>query len=355
MFILRFVWLVLNITAALAWWLASLSLWINPAFWTFPSILALGYEWLLLLNLLLALPWLMTKHKSYALLFVIGLLITLPATRNTFSFSSASASADANKSLKVMTYNTLCLGKERDKDQTKILRFIREQDADVVCLQEIRTSKRDRQYYLTLNAVKQQLGYEYSYIDYKNYQGEHSYGMAVFSRYPLINKQTIRYESYFNQSDRCDIVVGSDTIRLINNHLESNQLTAADLTIPHLQSEQLRQSADHITHKLTAAYPVRVSQARIVRGEIDQSPYPVLVCGDFNDVPVSYTYRTVSRSLHDAFLETTRFSGGHTFTKRQLGIRIDFILYSDRFDAVSCDVLDAPYSDHLPVVATLVW
>ncbi|MBQ3914867.1 MAG: endonuclease/exonuclease/phosphatase family protein [Paludibacteraceae bacterium] len=99
----------------------------------------------------------------------------------------------------------------------------------------------------------------------------------------------------------------------------------------------------------------RAEQVQIIRGEIDRSPHPVIVCGDFNDVPASYTYRHLSEGLNDAFLSTSFLRTGHTFVMRCLGVRIDYILHSDKLNAIDFCVNRVPYSDHYPVSATLTW
>lgn len=101
----------------------------------------------------------------------------------------------------------------------------------------------------------------------------------------------------------------------------------------------------------------RAEQVQIIRGEIDRSPHPVIVCGDFNDVPVSYTYRQLSRGLSDAFLtgSASRFALGHTYVRHHLGIRIDYILHSPSFRATDFRIDPLPYSDHYPIRATLHW
>ena len=81
----------------------------------------------------------------------------------------------------------------------------------------------------------------------------------------------------------------------------------------------------------------------------------MIVCGDFNDVPASYTYRHLSEGLNDAFLSTSFLRTGHTFVMRCLGVRIDYILHSDKLNAIDFCVNRVPYSDHYPVSATLTW
>jgi endonuclease/exonuclease/phosphatase (EEP) superfamily protein YafD len=100
---------------------------------------------------------------------------------------------------------------------------------------------------------------------------------------------------------------------------------------------------------------VRNAQARLIREEIKQSPYPVIVVGDFNSIPLSYVYFTISRGLHDAWSETHWGQLGATCVKKSVGVRIDYILSSDPLVPTECHIPGATGSDHLPVVATLTW
>ena len=228
--------------------------------------------------------------------------------------------------------------------KNQVLQYLLEQDADIICLQEVDVYKESR--YLTLPDVKQVLSkkYTYSYIDFSIYNSHHQFGTMVWSKYPLIHKESIRYETRGNLSNQCDVVVGNDTIRLINNHLESYSFTSADL-----------EDMGHMRAKWERATPLRNQQAREVRQRIEASPYPVIVVGDFNSIALSYAYRQISKGLHDAWLETSWFQWGATCRKRGIGLRIDYILSSPELLPVQCSLPSTTASDHQPVVATLAW
>ena len=238
------------------------------------------------------------------------------------------------------------MGQFMKPDQNEVLQYLLSQDADVICLQEVDVYKSER--FLTLQDVKQTLGgkYTYSYLDFAVYDKRHQFGTMVWSKYPLINKQSIHYETRGNISNRCDVVVGQDTIRLFNNHLESYNFNAEDL-----------EEMEHIWDKWRRAVPIRNKQAQVVRAEIDKSPYPVIVVGDFNSVALSFAYWHLSRGLHDAWNETHHFwELGPTCEHRGFGVRIDYILCSDPLRPVSSFIPAAAHgSDHKPVVATLEW
>ena len=244
----------------------------------------------------------------------------------------------------VLTWNTARMGGFAKPEKNEVLQYLQQQDADVICLQEVDVYKDAT--YLTLSNVRQSLGkkYPYSYLDFAIYDKRHQYGTMVWSKYPLINKQSIHYQTVGNISNRCDIVVGKDTFRLINNHLESYSFSAEDLT-----------DMDKLKAKWLRAWPLRNEQARVVRKEIEASPYPVIVVGDFNAIELSYAYWHISSGLHDAWRSIHPWSWGATCEHRGFGFRIDYILSSKSLTPVRCDIPTASGSDHRPVVATLVW
>lgn len=357
-YIMRLLLLIVNIAAVLCLLLANIGQFVYPAIFPLPSLLGLGYEWIALANIICMLLWFFTTKKRYFLISFCGLLLSFVPLSHIISVS-ADKDIAAGKQLSIMSYNTQGLDQCHKPQRNKVLNYIRQQKADIVCLQEFETNKNSR--FLTLQEAKQYLaeeaGYPYSYIDFKFYKGRRQYGLAVFSKYPLIHKQTLRYESNTNISDKCDVIVGTDTFRLFNNHLQSNRLTNDDLSLSVSDSAGLstgiKHTADKITHKLIDAYRYRALQADYLQEEIAASPYPVIVCGDMNDVPVSYVYRTLSKGLKDTFLESVSWSLGHTLFKKGLGVRIDYILCSPLFDAHSFCIDKVDYSDHYPISCTL--
>jgi len=258
----------------------------------------------------------------------------------------------------VLTWNTGRMGEFKKPAENEVLQYLVSQDADVICLQEVDVYK-DAQY-LTLPDVKRTLSkqYPYSYIDFSVYNKRHQYGTMVWSKYPLIHKQSIHYRTQGNLSNRCDIVVNRDTFRLINNHLESYNITHDDIADAQTRKdyEGLRASLKRLLAKWERAFPLRNEQARVVRQEIEDSPYPVIVVGDFNATAWSYAYSHISEGLHDAWSCThSWWNWGGTYSNNALSLRIDYILCSDPLVPVSCAVQQTTGSDHKPVVATLEW
>lgn len=290
------------------------------------------------------------KHPSAFRRFVIGCVVcSLPIVTVwsvlscvSHSFRTPSATDPSLTSVSVMTYNTHRMGMFAKSEQNRVIQYIKRTDADIVCLQEVEVYKDS--HYLTFNELKQALRqYPYTYFDFSVHNSRRQYGNAVFSKYPLIKKQTIRYDSQANISSRCDVLIYQDTVRLFVNHLESNRLTNQDLD----------HDIDRLMDKLSSARHIRNQQALAVKAEVNQSPYPVLVVGDFNSIPLSYAYQHLRWGLRDCFLETSRGKIGATFRKYHIGIRIDYILCSRSMTPISTQIDHVNYSDHYPVVSKI--
>lgn len=260
-------------------------------------------------------------------------------------------------SITILTWNTARFGNFQKPAENEVLRYLVSQDADVVCLQEVDVYKDDR--YLTLADVRQAMRakYPYSYLDFAIYDKRHQFGTMIFSKYPLINKKSIHYRTKGNISNRCDIVVGADTIRLINNHLESYSFEHSDFAEieKNRNYDGLIATLKRLKAKWSRAVPLRNEQARVVRQEIDASPYRTVVVGDFNATPLSYAYWEISKGMHDAWRSVHPWSWGATCEHLGFGVRIDYILSSETLVPVRCEIPEVSGSDHKPVVAVLAW
>ncbi len=351
---------VLFFVVAVAVIMADLSLVVEPVskFMAVPSLMALAYEWLIMALILLAALALLTRRWNMAAIAAVVLVLSAVPISHTVSLWQNKPEHPTERKITVLTYNTQMLARNNRTDKSKpltddMLSYIRRQNADIVLLQEFLVFARNKGY--SLEEIKNNLGYPYSYIDYKKYSGNRKYGMAVFSKYPLIDKKTIRYESKSNQSDMCLALVGNDTLLIVNNHLESIKLTNDNFDFSQHSSEQLKEKTHTIVSKMLKAYTLRSQQAKVVRREIENSPYKTIVCGDFNDTPVSFTYHALARGMKDAYLEAHPLSLGHSFYHGLLGIRIDYVLCSKSFFPTSANLDKVNYSDHYPLKVTLEW
>ncbi len=364
-FVLRIILVVVHCIIIIGLLLATVSPLVNPGWFAVPAYCGLLFESLFPANILCGLLWLFTHHKCYSIGSVIAAILAIVPLARTFSHSFCQKSEiDGEKHrLTLLTYNTHLCQNARKTPQNEVLGYVKESGADIVFLQEYEVRKIKTA--LTFEEAKSYLAdtYPYTYFDFSIYNSRRQYGLALFSRYPLINKRTIRYESKANISDCCDVVVGADTFRLFNNHLESNRFSYSDiepLTDERVTGSGVWRSFMRLTRKLREAYSYRAREVETVREEIAASPHPVIIAGDMNDVPVSYTYRNIrhsSKGLQDCFLSGSSFSTGHTyrFANGPFGVRIDYLFVSPVFSVEECAVGDVSYSDHLPLRAVICW
>jgi endonuclease/exonuclease/phosphatase family metal-dependent hydrolase len=229
----------------------------------------------------------------------------------------------------------------------KMMDLIKEQNADVLCLQEFFTST-DPVYYNNLNHVLKELGYPYYYFSYDNDGYRQWVGQAIFSRYPIVDSGLIRYPEPAMPEAliHTDIVFNSDTVRLYTTHLQTIE------SIKKTEEEAVKNSRG-IFSKLKRGVINRSGQADIVKETISSSPYPYILTGDFNDVPNSYSYSTIKgNDLQDAFL-MKGFGVGKTFSYIAPTLRIDYILTTKDFSIRQFNRIIKNYSDHYMLVADL--
>ena len=330
---------------------------IKPEYTILSSFLGYGFPVLALVNLFFIFYWLV-RLKGWILISVIGLAITFSSYRAWFPINSNSEikpQEQQGKKIKVLSYNVMYfsfLTNLKPGEPHPILTYIQKSDADIVCLQETGSEflKETIQ-----SSVARQISKTYPYI----FSGadENRYSVVLLSKYPVIRRQRIRYESKSNSSFFYDLKIGKDTIRLINNHLESNKLNSDDKNkytdlLTRRESEQLTEVAEVLGSKVGNASVIRANEADSVSKVVMNSPYKVLVCGDFNDVPGSYTYRTVRKGLLDAWVEHGN-GWGNTFHEHLFLFRIDFIMHSPGIKSYQVKVDKVKYSDHYPIWANL--
>ncbi|MDR0795822.1 MAG: endonuclease/exonuclease/phosphatase family protein [Tannerella sp.] len=257
--------------------------------------------------------------------------------------------------LKVLSYNVMAFGYQNHTTNkpNPIIQYIADSDADIVCLQEYMVAKQAN--FLTREKVEQALNmYPYHYTEPLVRKSNYSIGLAIFSKFPILNSRKINYDSTFNGSTVHEIDVKGKKMIVINNHLESFKLTMEDRSnyadfLKNMNQESFDELKETVQHKLSTAFKIRAEQVEIVADEIRnlKGDY-LIVCGDFNDTPISYAYQTIKGSLVDAFA-TSGNGPGITYNHKYYWFRIDHILHSHNMKAHHAKVDQIPVSDHFPI------
>lgn len=348
--------LIFNFILAGLMIISSISVYISPEKLWFFAFIGLLFPFILIINILFLIFWLLTKRRY----FFISLAVILLCWNNLgkfvqFTLFKGRTPVEATY-VKLLSYNVRLFNyynwlKIKSAHQD-ILSCIEKEDAGVICIQEFLTLTNTS---FSEDSIKMILHRTpYAYIHYTDVSSDNkSLGLATFSKYPIVNKGYIGFENSPNASIFTDIKIHDDTIRLYNCHLQSTHLQKdnynfLDSMVLSYSNRHLGQLRD-ITSRLKNAYMKRAGQVKILSSHIRKSPYPTLVCGDFNDTPVSYTYSTLKDNLKDAYLESGT-GIGNTYFGSFPSFRIDYILHSKTIGAFGFKTRRVKLSDHYPIV-----
>ncbi len=250
--------------------------------------------------------------------------------------------------------------KKRPELKQQMLDLINTYKPDIACFEEMVGSDSFPKAINYVPAMMQQMqmsDYNYSYNTKVDFDGNHHFGIITFSKYPIINKKTISFfpNDYNSIFQYTDIVKGNDTFRLFNIHLQSLRFSPKSLKFldsPELENEQDMAQSKTVLYKIKIGFLKRKIQSERIKEEMNKSPYPVIVCGDFNDVPNSYAYHTIGKGLQNCFVE--KGSGiGRTFSGIAPTLRIDNIFVSNQFDVQQFLRIPKKLSDHFPIFADM--
>ncbi|NEW81971.1 MAG: endonuclease/exonuclease/phosphatase family protein [Mariniphaga sp.] len=340
----------LNIGAVFLLLLAYLAPYVPPDFFWPLSFFGLAYPYLMLVNLIFLVVWILQLSKRL-LLPLIALLIGFYSFTNTFQLFPKTQLHDGVMVLSFNVHGFKSDLRNRKANTPKVLKYFESTGADIICLQE---ALRDSKGPLSAQGIMDAMtGIKY----FQMASASSGAGSITFSKYPIINFGEIRFPDSSNLVLFSDLKISDrHTIRVYNCHLQSYSIDPDDYSV--IDSiglgsggKQLKE-ARRVSYRLKTGFTMRALQARKVADHIRQSPYPVIVCGDFNDTPVSYAYRKVRGDLKDAFVEAG-WGISNTYNGILPSFRIDYILCSQKF-AVKNYKRDKVYlSDHFPVRSQL--
>ncbi|MFP2994482.1 endonuclease/exonuclease/phosphatase family protein [Spongiivirga sp. MCCC 1A20706] len=298
---------------------------------TFPtvSVLSLTVPILIIINLLFFIYWLI-RLKKQLLLSLFVLLIGFSHVTSLYRFGG---NADFSESdFTIMSYNVRLFNNfeqiKADSIGDKLVGFIADRDPSILCMQEFHRRKDVE-------------GYRYKYK--KLNSNKKSSGLAIYSKFPIIDAGSVNFPDTHNNAIYVDVVKADDTIRVYNVHLQSLKV------IPDLDKIR-KEDSKKLYGRIGNTFAMQQTQIELFNKHRKTSPYKTIICTDLNNTQYSNVYKQISEDAHDAFIK--RGSGfGRTFNFKFFPVRIDFILADDSFETMAFDRFKIPYSDHYPVMA----
>ena len=298
------------------------------------SVLSLVVPLLVICNLLFLSYWAFKKNRR-AFLSLIALGAAYLAFGSFFGFGKEQEE-QLPGDLKIMTYNVWGFNKngwiDRPGIGDGIVELIKEQDPDILCLQE-----HSRERYSQLR--------QFPYRSVTPSSARRTV-QAIFSKYPIVGEGSLDLPGTINNVIYADIAFGKDTIRVYNAHLQSFRI------VPSTSSFSDGKRTQRTYQRLVDTFSKQMEQARLFRDHLGESPYINLIGGDLNNTQFSNIYKVIKGEMQDSFLEAGRGFGG-TFKLFHVPIRIDYILADPRLKVLEHHNFDKRLSDHYPVLARL--
>jgi len=327
--------------------------------WFLPFV-GLMLPTLVMINAIFVAIWIF-RRRHFAMVSLLSIAACMPQLFKLFATNLGKTKVEKTaKVIRVMSYNVrdfdLYNWSDNINSKEKIFETIQQQNADVICFQEFYNDTTKE-----FNTIKQleKLGYTY-YFFTKELVLRHTdeWGIALFSKFPIKESGNIIKQSFKTGYGKkpfkglyADIAIADTIIRFVDVHLQSIYFGTQDYeTIEEFRATQNldEYGAKSIVIKLKKAFERRARQANELKAFLNEQTKPVILCGDFNDLPNSYVANTISKNMKDAFTNYG-FGIGHTYNGKIPFLRIDYMLTSPVFQIRRFSVVNNKISDHFPV------
>jgi len=354
--IIQYIFICITVLLAVVLMFANTAPYTNPSEFWLAAFLGLSYIYLVLANLINALFWAYYK-KWYVIIPLIMLALSYPNIKKLIAFQDPAKPSEKVKLFKLLSYNVKNFDfynwREDQKARNQMMKHLKVEAPDIITFQEFFNGGKTG--WNNIELLEKDLGYAYHFFQPKITIKEsvENYGIAIFSKYPIIHSKHIAFHnSGTNAFIYADIVMNDDTVRVYNLHLQSIHLDKSDQILePDNENIIDVEGTKSTIKKLRRAYIKRSEQVELAQRSIKNAPYPVLLCGDFNDTPISYAYQSIATLLSDSYLQAGLGLGG-TYIGRLPSFRIDYIFNDDNFKAIDFQTLNIKLSDHKPIIAT---
>lgn len=353
-----------NIVVAGCFLLGSYGYLFDPTQYWFTGFFTLGAFYMLLLLIGFLFFWLLVKPR-FMLISLLAIVIAWGPVQQLIQLK-VNSDFDVKKNpatLRVMSWNVehfkIAEHKTHPQKKADMFRLINMYQPDVACFQEMVGSDSVPSGINYLPDIARDINMPYWYYSYNpklDFDKDHRFGIIIFSKHPIVKKQSVSYEpnDYNSIFQYADIKFNEDTVRVFNLHFQSLKFSNEDLKYidePSAEEVSLKQSRTLVS-KFKTGFLKRQVQSDRLKHEMNKSPFPLVICGDFNDVPNSYAYHTVGEGLQNTF--NKKGTGiGRTYSHISPTLRIDNIFADKKFTVTQYDRNKKKISDHFPIVADL--
>lgn len=351
--ITKFLYLI-NLIIGLGLLLSYASPLISPSTFWAVSLFGLAYPLLLAANLLFIIYWIYRLKKAFLFSLVIVLLGYFHSGKF-MQFNKQDELPPIN-SYKILSHNIRAFGLNGPKFQTddgnKIFKFLDQELYDVYCFQEFFSTKST--VFSPYDSVKKVTGAKYRHVEYLVEFRNNLFGIATLSNHPIVDKGVVPFaREGTNICIYTDIDFDGKIVRIYNMHLQSLHFKQSDvdfLKSMNFENDETIEGAKNIFGRFRSAFKKREEQALAIRQHIDNCPHPVILCGDFNDTPLSYSYQTIKGDFNDTFEEKGKGIGS-TYNGMFPLLRIDYILHDPELQCNYFEIKKEDLSDHYPLAA----
>ena len=359
----KFLLFAVTFVSAVALLFSFLAKILPPSFSSTIAYCGLLFPYLLILNFIVTVIWLVVDF-TWALIPVIVILLNVNNIDKHFQLRGTEKPEVCANCLKVMSYNAKAFN-IYDKNQKSLnkqfIHFLQNEKPDILCIQEYSYDNSGKSGFSSTEEIINALNVKDNerthkiLLPYKNKLG-YQFGMAIFSKYRIVGGGFVETsDSSSNKSMYVDIRFNSDTIRIYNIHLASMHLDSTDYETGKAiwagsYDSTFNNKAQKLSNKISMAYVLRQHQAKTIHEHISECPYPVILCGDFNDSPASFSYNKLMHGLKDAFRCSGKGTGTTYIGKDFPSYRIDYIAHDKQFNDFQYTVCkELTVSDHYPI------
>ena len=336
---------ICGIAGLMAAFLCSVCPLINPSTFVWTAFFGLAFWMIFFGNIIILIILISLKSRRTLLIPILALMLSIPGFMKSYSFGESN---QQEHTVKIMTYN-ICVFRDYKIQSRKVsevkqslVKLVKEQDPDILCLQESGKWPNN-----TAMEFSKMIGYKYYSVNKNN-------GNSYFSKFPLENVNSFENENISKFADIKKVNINkNDSFYLVNCHFNSFGISSEEIEYINDTKNIVKDSEIYgksLITKLTKGFKIRTKNTKLLLDKLPDDDLPLIICGDFNDTPLSYTYNQMANAgLNDAFITVSK-GIGKTYCGSLPLLRIDYFWYNNQVDIIDYKRIKQTTSDHYPLI-----